>query len=216
METRKITIANSRDQRKHVIETDATTLGQLKRALDAEGINYDGMDFIEALSKTQLRGDDSVLPHDVPYQHTTTNELVFLLTVPNRKIKSGTSREEIYDYIIEHGLEEVAREYFGKDYTMVMTTDLESFVNDRAASEICAANNCNTEDLPIEDRVAALEQTVKKYHEVFMEILDVLDQDYFIDGIYEILTKNVKPQDNTVYSAGMSGDQIDNLVNSIE
>ena len=76
METRKITIANTRDQKKSVIMTAATTLGELKRDLDAAGINYAEMDFIEAITKTQLRGDDSVLPHDVPFNHTNTNELV--------------------------------------------------------------------------------------------------------------------------------------------
>lgn len=223
METRKITIANTRDQKKSVLMTAATTLGELKRDMNAAGINYADMDFIEALTKTQLRGDDSVLPHDVPYNHTTTNELVFLLTIPNRKIKSGSERNEVY-MRINNGddsvmLKEAIKNRFGRNYTMVTTSDLEDFIEqweDIHGSNDCCNCGCEQHELTLEDRVDMLTQKVDNLYEAMMNVIDVLDADYFTNDIQEALTKCVKSKDTTVYSAGMSGDEIDELVNSID
>jgi len=218
METRKITIANTRDQKKSVVMTAATTLGELKRDLDAAGINYAEMDFIEALTKTQLRGDDSVLPHDVPYNHTTTNELVFLLTVPNRKIKSGSSRLDVYNRILNgddsEELKNAIIDHFGMDYSMVMTSDLEDFLNvwDDDVHHVHHENHC---EMTLEERVAELERRVNNLQNAMMEVIDTLEEDYFTTDIYNALTHDCKPKDNTVYSAGMSSDDIDELVNNI-
>ena len=223
METRKITIANTRDQKKSILMTAATTLGELKRDMNAAGINYADMDFIEALTKTQLRGDDSVLPHDVPYNHTTTNELVFLLTIPNRKIKSGSERNEVY-MRINNGddsvmLKEAIKNRFGRNYTMVTTSDLEDFIEQWESihgSNDCCNCGCEQHELTLEERVDMLTQKVDNLYEAMMNVIDVLDTDYFTNDIQEALTKCVKSKDTTVYSAGMSGDEIDELVNSID
>lgn len=216
METRKITIANTRDQKKSVVMSAATTLGELKADLDAAGINYYDMDFIEALTKTQLRGDDSVLPHDVPYNHTTTNELVFLLTTPNRKIKSGMDRSEVYGIINNHpesdALKEAIKNHFGRNYTMVQTADLEDFLSAwEYDSDADSAEDNNT----LEDRVSILEHEVENIHEAIMEVIDTLDDDYDTSDIYKALADDQK-KDRTVYSAGMSADEIDELVNNID
>lgn len=89
METRKITIVSTKDQSKKVIMSSATTLAELKSDLRQNGIDYAGMTFFEGTSKTELKNDASVLPHDVPWKDTVTNELVFMLTNTNKKIKSG-------------------------------------------------------------------------------------------------------------------------------
>ena len=89
MEPRKITIIQTKEQRKSVIVTAATTLAELKSDLRANGINYNDMTFYEGTSKIELKNDASVLPHDVPYKGTITNELVFMLTNTNKKIRSG-------------------------------------------------------------------------------------------------------------------------------
>lgn len=221
METRKITIANTRDQKKSVVMTAATTLGELKRDLDAAGINYSDMDFIEALSKTQLRGDDSVLPHDVPYNHTTTNELVFVLTVPKRKIKSGGSRDDVYARINNcsdsYELKEAIKNNFGRNYTMVTTADLEDFIDDW--NHLCHTNDecsCCQREMTLDERIDALEQKVNNLHEAMMNVINVLDADYFTNDIQDALTKSVLPKDKTVYSAGMSSDQIDELINNVD
>lgn len=118
METRKITIIETKNQKKSVIMSSATTLGELKSDLREANIDYDGMTFFEGVSHVELKLDDAVLPHDVPYKGTITNELVFMLTNTNKKIKSGaTNRSELYDTIKTLGLQKFCVEKFGKSFT---------------------------------------------------------------------------------------------------
>lgn len=129
METRKITIVQTKNQKKSVIMSAATTLAELKSDLRANGIDYDGMTFFEGTSKVELRNDASVLPHDVPYKGTITNELVFMLTNTNKKIRSGAmTRIEVYNAIKSMGLQDACVKKFGKNFTMCKTTDLIALV----------------------------------------------------------------------------------------
>ena len=89
MQERKITVVSTRNQKKSVIMSAATTLAELKADLRQNGIDYEGMTFYVGTSKVELKDDNSVLPHDVPYKGQTTNELVFMLTNTNKKIRSG-------------------------------------------------------------------------------------------------------------------------------
>lgn len=130
METRKITIVSTKDQTKKVIMSSATTLAELKADLRREGIDYEGMTFFEGTSKVELKNDTSVLPHDVPWKGTTTNELVFMLTNTNKKIRSGAmSRADLYNKVKSLHLEEECKKRFGKNFTMCKTADLEALVN---------------------------------------------------------------------------------------
>lgn len=129
MEARKITVVSTRNQKKSVIMSAATTLAELKADLRQNGIDYDGMTFYEGTSKTELKTDSSVLPHDVPYKGTTTNELVFMLTNTNKKIRSGSmSRAEAYAAIKANNLQAKCVEKFGKNFTQCATADLISLV----------------------------------------------------------------------------------------
>lgn len=132
MEARKITIVQTKSQKKSVITSAATTLAELKRDLRANGIDYDGMTFFEGTSKTELKTDASVLPHDVPYKGQVTNELVFMLTNTNKKIRSGAvamTRAEAYSAIKSMGLQDACIKKFGKNFTMCKTADLIALVN---------------------------------------------------------------------------------------
>lgn len=125
MEARKITIVQTKNQKKSVIMSSATTLAELKSDLRANGIDYDGMTFFEGTSKVELKNNASVLPHDVPYKGTVTNELVFMLTNTNKKIRSGAmSRAEAYSKIKSMGLGELCKEKYGKNFTQCSTNDL--------------------------------------------------------------------------------------------
>lgn len=131
MEARKITIVQTKSQKKSVIMSSATTLAELKSDLRANGIDYDGMTFFEGTSKVELKNDASVLPHDVPYKGTITNELVFMLTNTNKKIRSGAgamSRAEAYKAIKSMGLQKACVKKFGKNFTMCKTDDLIALV----------------------------------------------------------------------------------------
>lgn len=138
MEARKITVVQTKNQKKSVIMSAATTLAELKSDLRANGIDYDGMTFFEGTSKVELKNDASVLPHDVPYKGTVTNELVFMLTNTNKKIRSGAatmSRAEAYSAIKSMGLQDVCVKKFGKNFTMCKTIDLIALVQSNGAAK---------------------------------------------------------------------------------
>lgn len=137
MENRKIVVVETRTQKKSVIMSSATTLGELKRDFTEAGINYKDMAFYEGVSKTELKSDDSMLPHDILYKGHTTNELVFMLTNINKKIKSGMyTRKEVYRIIKENQLQEDVKEAFGRNYTQISTEELSNFIMPLAPSTI--------------------------------------------------------------------------------
>ncbi len=138
MEARKIVVVQTKNQKKSVIMSAATTLAELKSDLRANGINYSGMTFFEGTSKVELKNDASVLPHDVPYKGTVTNELVFMLTNTNKKIRSGAatmSRAEAYSVIKSMGLQNACVKKFGKNFTMCKTIDLIALVQSNGAAK---------------------------------------------------------------------------------
>lgn len=134
MEVRKITVVSTKTQSKHVINSTAETLADLKADLDVAGIDYQDMTFYEGISKIELLDDSSRLPKDVPYTNkttgetTVTNNLVFMLTNTNKKIKSGVSRKDLYDVIKANNLENDVMNEFGKNYTHVSNNLLENFI----------------------------------------------------------------------------------------
>ena len=136
MEARKITVVQTKNQKKSVIMSAATTLAELKSDLRANGIDYNGMTFFEGTSKVELKNDASVLPHDVPYKGIVTNELVFMLTNTNKKIRSGAmSRMEAYAEIKRRGLQDACFKKFGKNFTMCKTADLIALIQSNGGSE---------------------------------------------------------------------------------
>lgn len=130
MEARRITVVSTKNQTKKVIMSSAETLAELKADLRQNNIDYTDMTFYEGLSKTELKDDASVLPHDVPFKGQTTNELVFMLTNSNKRIKSGAmTRARAYDEIKSRGLQEECVKRFGKNFTMCKTVDLLSLLD---------------------------------------------------------------------------------------
>ena len=136
MQSRKITVIQTKNQKKSVIMSAATTLAELKSDLRANGIDYNGMTFFEGTSKVELKKDASILPHDVPYKGIVTNELVFMLTNTNKKIRSGAiSRMEAYAEIKRRGLQDACLKKFGKNFTTCKTADLIALVQRNDASK---------------------------------------------------------------------------------
>ena len=137
MEPRKITVVQTKNQTKSVIMSAATTIAELKRDLEANGIDYEGMTFFEGVSKSELRNDNSILPHDIPYKGTITNELVFMLTNTNKKIKSGI------DVDGDNHLQDKCMKEFSKNFTMCKTKDLIALIKGNILSP--AVTDCNRE-----------------------------------------------------------------------
>lgn len=133
MEPREILVVNTKTQSKKTIISSATTLAELKADLRVAGINYSDMTFYEGISKTEIKTDDSQLPHDVNYKGNITNNLVFMLTTANKKVKSGavSTRAEAYKAIKDNNLQDEVKKKFGKNFTNCGTNDLITFVNNK-------------------------------------------------------------------------------------
>lgn len=129
METRKITIISTKNHSTKFINSAATTLAELKSDLNKAGIEYKDCTFFEGLTKTELKNDAAILPHDVPYKGTTTNNLVFMITNASKKIRSGADRKSIIAEIKAKNLAEVVKNTYGKNYTNCKTEDLEKILS---------------------------------------------------------------------------------------
>jgi hypothetical protein len=148
MEQRKIIIVDSSSNRKVTVNTDATNFGELKRAARAAGINYEGKDWLEGLTKTSPVSDDSLLPVNVNYKGTVTNNLVYMLTNTNKRIRSGMNRQEAYAEIKKLGLADGVKKKFGRNFTQVGTNDLIDFINKNGKKGTSApANKSKVEDI---------------------------------------------------------------------
>ena len=186
METRKITIVATREQKKYVIDSAATTLGELKADLDNVGINYDDMTFMEGLTRTEILRDDSLLPHDVERVNRetgetyVTNELVFMLTNPAKTISSGVvcaDRKSCYSYIKEHGMQDAIQRTFGKNFTQVKTEDLIRFIKNLVApAQVPAPEHTECVDLKARKAIKILCEALVEYDEyAFDEVFSEID-----------------------------------------
>lgn len=159
MSTREILIANTKTQKKSKLESNATTLGELKEEMRNSGIDYDGMTFTEGISKTQLLSDDTQLPQNVMYHGQPTNHLVILLTNTKKNIASGAmSRKEVYQAIKDYDLQDAVKEEFGRNYTQIPTSDLEVFINNNVDSS--DEDEVETEDIDEEGSSYSLEDII--------------------------------------------------------
>lgn len=226
MEARKITIVQTKNQKKSVIMSSATTLAELKRDLWDNGIDYDGMTFFEGTSKVELKTDDAVLPHDVPYKGTITNELVFMLTNTNKKIRSGAmSRAEAYAKIKALDLGELCKNKYGRNFTQVPTNDLIALIeaneNHQQAHECPRAKMLKEESKKEEKVEAPVAETQNVDVQaraaisrlaVMLEDKDIIE-DYEKREILDILggtvnnSEEYKPKSASPYS----DDEIDNM-----
>lgn len=134
------TIVDTESQKTKEIQSNATTVAELKRDLRQNGFNVDGKTIQEALTRTEFRDDSSVLPHDVPYKGGITNDLVFRLTKTNKQIMSGIDRQEVYAEVKRLGLGDAIKAKFGKNFTQCSTTDLVAFMQSYKGSNKPAEN----------------------------------------------------------------------------
>lgn len=165
METRRFTVVDTRNNNVVTIESQASTLGELKTDLHNNGIRTEGMTIQEGLTNTELINDDSVLPHDVPYRGTITNNLVFKVTQSGKNIASGNmSRRECYDFINVHRLQDMVKTAFGKNYTQVTTEGLVNFIASLEENNECEQCQCECKDM-IENIKTALDVLVESLYE---------------------------------------------------
>lgn len=183
METRKITVVDSQSQSVKVIMSAAETLGELKQDLSANGYNLENKAFYEGLTRIELKTDNSILPHDVPRNGTTTNELVIRITTAQKKINSGMTRAEVYQTIKEKNLAETVKNMYGKNFTQCSTADLlaviANFSSKKAAKPVS--------EPVVDSNTELIEKSIAKLQELLNSGSDLSDAEVFalnsfIDG----------------------------------
>lgn len=196
MEKRKITVIPTKTHKTQVIESAATTLAELKADLTKAGIDYTDCTFFEGLTKIELKNDAAILPHDVPYKGTTTNNLVFMITNASKKIRSGAKldRRAIIEEIKVKNLTEVVKKTYGKNYTNCKTEDLQKILNKETAPATADASAPTAKAAPAKKEVpnkSAMKTTdlssyvtkaeLRKVIESLLKEMEDADVDYIED-----------------------------------
>ena len=134
---RKVTILSNKGTNTKVINTLATTRGELELDMTAAGINFKVMSFFEGISKTELMDSNSTLPSNLTYKGQVTNDLVILLTVKDKKIASGLdrTRKEIYKEINENNFQDEISSTYNKSYTILPNTVLNDFLDNKMVTK---------------------------------------------------------------------------------
>ena len=226
METRKITIISTKNHSTKVINSAATTLGELKTDLDNAGIGYTDCTFFEGLTKTELKNNDAILPHDVPYKGTITNNLVFMITNASKKIRSGAKldRKAIIEEIKAKNLTEVVKKTYGKNYTNCKTEDLEKILsmnNNSAPKEAPAKKETvetksntsvsnDTEYITKTQLKEVITGLVEEMKYVGIDSLDEINIDN-ISIIGDVSSSNSKKEDDSPYSSNELDDMFKDM-----
>ena len=213
MEARKILFILSNSSNQKSIMSEAETLGALKADMRRAGINYDGMTFYEGRTRTELKDDASILPVNVPVPAkgtnpaTTTNDLVFMLTTANKKIKSGAlspERKNALEEIKAKGLGAAVTAKFGKNATQCKTPDLLAFLAEQSkpASQVTTEEKVAVDenpDITIKevikgepiDITPCTECVDKVAREVLSELIEMLANEADLDDDYSCLLKKL-------------------------
>ena len=226
METRKITIISTKNHSTKVINSAATTLAELKSDLNNAGISYTDCTFFEGLTKTELKNDAAILPHDVPYKGTITNNLVFMITNASKKIRSGAKldRKAIIEEIKAKNLTEVVKKTYGKNYTNCKTEDLEKILsmnNNSAPKEAPAKKETvetksntsvpnDTEYITKAQLKEVITGLVEEMKYVGMDYSDEINIDN-ISIIGDVSSSNSKKEDDSPYSSNELDDMFKDM-----
>ena len=183
METRKITVVDSQSQSVKVIMSSAETLGELKQDLLTNGYSLENKAFYEGLTRIELKTDDSILPHDVPRNGTTTNELVIRITTAQKKINSGMTRAEVYQAIKERNLAETIKNMYGKNFTQCSTADLLTVIAASSNKEVAKPASKPV----VDSNTELIEKSIAKLQELLnsgsnLSDAEVFALNSFIDG----------------------------------
>lgn len=203
MEARKILFVLSNSSNQKSIMSEAETLGALKADMRRAGINYDGMTFYEGRTRTELKDDASVLPVNVPVPAkgtnpaTTTNDLVFMLTTANKKIKSGAlspERKNALEEIKAKGLGAAVTAKFGKNATQCKTPDLLAFLAEQSKPASQVATKAPKAKKVEEEKVAVDENPDITIKEVIKgEPIDITPRTECVDKVArEVLSELIE------------------------
>ena len=219
MEFRKVTIINNKTQSQKVIQASAaTTLGELKREMREAGIEYEGMTFFEGHLRAELKDDASILPTNIPYKGQVVNDLTFLLTAPEKKIKSGAmSRAEAYNAIKARGLQDECVKRFGKNFTMCKTQDLIDLLGEGSAKAAPVKEEKKEVVKETKQEKSGVTTTSEGNVAGALEVLleDLYGSDVIEEGTYDRAMAVLK---GTTYKApeGMSKEEINQMFDFVD
>lgn len=205
MEARKVIIVNNKTQSQKTIMSNATTLGELKAEARNAGINIEDMTWYEGHMRAELKDDAAPLPATVMWKGTETTDLTFLLTQPEKKVKSGTmSRAEAYAKIKAMNLGNACKVRFGKNFTQCSTNDLIDLIT--AAESTCDVQ----EEVSVEANVKLEVKSQGNVVEALKALVNVLYQsDYLEVEDYEDIMSELEGK--KVTSDKMSRKEIDEM-----
>ena len=187
---RNIKVLVEKDQ--SVIEfnnVDVTYLKDLKELLTGKGVHIEPDDvFKEARSKSILTSDEAILPSNIPWRGEMTNDLTFMITVANKKIKSGGyDRKYLYKRIKELNLQDIIKKEEGKNFTQVASDILyhhiqakEYLDNINKIVEMCKPSV--TEDIVAvkqkqnSNKEKSLKELLEEYDRVFNELQQAVQE----------------------------------------
>lgn len=132
---RNIIVRSNAQQKVFKFESNAQTVGELKQEFNQVGINYDGLQMVEGVSKVVYTSDEQRFPESIQKQDgTITRDLVFILTNTQKNISSGMERAELMAaFKASESLKNNVKELYGKNYTNCSTAILEEvYINSLA------------------------------------------------------------------------------------
>lgn len=219
--TRKVTIINSRTQSQKVIQdSHATTLGELKAEARERGIDFEGMTWFEGHMRAELKDDAAPLPTNIPYKGQVVNDLTFMLTAPEKKVKSGAmSRAEAYNEVKRLGLQDKCKQVYGKNFTQCGTADLIALIK-KAGAEGNKSDAPKVEEPIEEPENVSTEASVQSTGDcncakaLAALIEDLYDSEYIEEETYDKVTAILK---GSTYKAPekMSKKEIDDMFNFV-
>ena len=138
MEKRKVTVVSDKKTSPVTFESSATTLGELKRELDAMNINYSNSEFTEGNSALRLINDNSELPKEVKRRLTgqMTNHLVISIKTVNKRLNQGGHKpagafhRSVVNAIVKYNpeLKDMIMDKFNCNYTQVSSGPLCNYI----------------------------------------------------------------------------------------
>lgn len=208
---RKVTFIDSKSQSQKVINNStATTLGELKAEMRTAGIDYADMSFYEGHIRAELLDDNSILPTNIPYKGQVVNDLVFMLSTTNKKIKSGVDRAEVYQMIKSMNLQDRVKSIFGKNFTQVSTADLMTIINTSTPAPV------SEESTPAAATYIYISCS-ERFHRietVLVDILDILVDESIIDEEeYNDIISNFDYLESKENNQPMTSQEIDEMFN---
>lgn len=189
MEARKVIIVNNKTQSQKTIMSNATTLGELKAEARAAGINIEDMTWYEGHMRAELKDDAAPLPATVMWKGTETTDLTFLLTQPEKKVKSGVmSRAEAYAEIKAKNLQKACVDKYGKNFTQCSTNDLFILIEENQSHQ--PAHECPRAKMFKEEPKGNLSEAFKALVNVLYQS-DYLEVEDYEDIMSELEGKKV-------------------------